>query len=77
MADLYYNLYDAKTSLSKLLERAARGEEIVLGKGGRPMARLGPLRKKHGRRKPGREKIRIADDFDAPLPKAILDQFYK
>jgi len=62
------NIYDAKTHLSWLVERAARGEEIVIAKNGVPQARLCALPQAGGRRKPsGLMKITyIADDFDAP-----------
>jgi prevent-host-death family protein len=69
-------LYDAKTHLSSLVDRAAAGEEIIITKHGRPRAKLVPLRDM-ARRRPGRakNKIKMAADFDAPLPKALLDQF--
>lgn len=72
------NLYDAKTKLSELVDRAAAGEEIVIAKAGKPKARLGPLAPTRPRRKPGvwKGKVWIADDFDAPLPPEILDPFY-
>jgi prevent-host-death family protein len=71
------NLYDAKTQLSRLVDRAADGEEIVIAKAGKPMARLVPIEKKKPRRVPGllKGKIRIAPDFDAPLPPEILRAF--
>ena len=58
------NLYDAKTRLSELVDRAAAGEEVIIAKAGKPMARLAPLRVRE--RKPGRLKgqIQIADDFE-------------
>lgn len=70
------NLYDAKTQLSALVDRAAGGAEIVIAKNGRPMAKLVAYRQ-GARRRPGRAKgrIRMAPDFDAPLPGAILDAF--
>lgn len=70
------SLYDAKTNLSALVDRAAAGEEIVISKYGRPCARLVPL-KKATQRKPGRAKGKIwmAADFDAPLPAHVLDAF--
>jgi prevent-host-death family protein len=69
-------LYDAKTHLSSLVDRAAAGEEIVISKHGRPLAKLVPLRDA-ARRRPGRAKtkIKMSADFDAPLPKALLDAF--
>jgi prevent-host-death family protein len=71
------NLYEAKTSLSRLVERAAKGEEIVIAKAGRPLARLVPLARKTGPRKPGAWKGRvvISADFDAPLPEGLLAAF--
>jgi prevent-host-death family protein len=69
------NLYDAKTQLSKLVDRAAEGEEIIIAKAGRPMARLVPLQKARATRTFGflKGKIRIAADFDAPLaPESLL-----
>lgn len=70
------SLYDAKTKLSALVDRAAAGEEIVISKYGRPCARLVPLKKTTNRR-PGRAKGKIwmAADFDAPLPDHLLDAF--
>ena len=70
------NLYDAKARLSALVEEAAAGAEIIIAKGGKPKAKLVPLRPRC-RRKPGsaKGKIRIAADFDAPLPDALLDAF--
>ncbi len=67
------DLSDAKTQLSHLVERAAAGEEIIITKAGRPMARLGPLKPAVVRR-PGllKGKIVIGPDFDAPLPTDIL-----
>ena len=73
------SLYEAKTHLSDLVEQAAQGREIIIAKSGKPKARLVPLAPKDTRhlRKPGRGKGRgwIADDFDAPLPPAVLKLF--
>lgn len=68
------NIYDAKTRLSELVDRAAAGEEVVIAKAGKPVARLVPLRVRE--RTPGRGagKIEIAADFDA-LPDDILRDF--
>ncbi len=70
-------LYDAKTHLSSLVDRAAKGEEFIIAKGNEPMARLVPLSKKGSRGAPGgwEGRIEISDDFDAPLPKKILRGF--
>jgi len=71
------NLYDAKTHLSELVERAAAGEEIVIAKAGQPKAMLVPFRAKKKPRKGGfwRGKVWISDDFDAPLPEELLAAF--
>jgi len=71
------NVYEAKTHLSQLLDRAAAGEEIVIARAGRPVARLVALSKASSRRRtPGgwRGKVRIADDFDE-LPADIEAAF--
>jgi len=71
------NLYEAKTRLSRLVEEAAKGEEIVIAKAGRPLARLVPMGCSTKPRKPGAWKGRvvIAADFDAPLPEGLLAAF--
>jgi prevent-host-death family protein len=73
------NLYEAKTQLSSLVERAAKGEEIVIAKAGKPVAKLSavvpepkPIRK-FGQNLLGI--TYIADDFDAPLPEDVLRDF--
>ena len=72
-----YNLYEAKTALSKLVDRAAGGEEIVIAKAGKPLAKLVPLSSSVREHKPGawKGKVWIAPDFDEPLPEATLDAF--
>jgi len=70
------NLYEAKSQLSSLVEEAAAGSEIVIAKAGVPRARLAPLRTRVHRRPGGSKgRIRIAADFDAPLPPHILAAF--
>jgi prevent-host-death family protein len=71
------NIYEAKTSLSQLVEQAAKGEEIVIAKAGRPRARLVPMGRRSKPRKPGawKGRIVIAADFDAPLPKGVIAAF--
>jgi prevent-host-death family protein len=73
------NVHEAKTHLSRLLERVRRGEEVVIGKGGRPIARLVPIEQAQARRSPGsaQGRFRLARNFDAPLPKNLLDAFEK
>jgi prevent-host-death family protein len=72
-----FNIYDAKTRLSELVDRAAAGEEIVIAKAGKPRARLAPLASPNNRRKPGggKGKVWVSADFDAPLPPELLAAF--
>lgn len=69
------NIYEAKTRLSQLVERAEAGEEIIIARGGRPAARLVPFVRPGVQRKAGRMRgrVRIRRDFDAPLPAALFD----
>ncbi len=76
------NLYEAKTQLSNLVERAANGEEIVIAKAGKPMAKLTRVKPppEESAATPifGRNLMGItyiADDFDAPLPEDVLRDF--
>ncbi|MBI4410115.1 MAG: type II toxin-antitoxin system Phd/YefM family antitoxin [Gemmatimonadetes bacterium] len=71
------NLYQAKTQLSKLVDEAAGGQEIIIAKAGKPKARLVPLEKAKPKRKPGALKgqIWIADDFDDDLPPELITGF--
>ncbi len=72
------NIHEAKTHFSKLLARVAAGEEIVIGKAGKPVARLVPYNDQAGEpRKPGRlkGKIWVSPDFDAPLPDQVAAAF--
>ncbi len=64
-----YNLHAAKTHLSRLVDRAASGEDIVLARSGKPVARIVSLEERGESRVPGLLKgmIKMADDFDAPL----------
>ena len=71
------NIHEAKTHLSRLLERVSAGEEIVIAKAGRPVARLVPYEESLEPRKPGgwEGRVWIADDFDE-LPPDQLGAFY-
>ena len=65
------NVHEAKTQLSKLLARVAAGEEIVIARAGKPVARLVPVEQKQKRRVLGLDAGKdfwMADDFDGPLP---------
>jgi prevent-host-death family protein len=68
------NIHQAKSNLSRLVERAMEGEEIIIAKAGRPMVRLVPIRADDSPRVGGQWKgrVRIADDFDT-LPEDIAD----
>lgn len=72
------NIHDAKTRLSQLVERAEAGEEIVIARAGRPVARLAPLTPRGGPRRLGLldGRFRIPDDFNAPLPEEMLQAFF-
>jgi prevent-host-death family protein len=71
-----YNVHEAKTHLSRILEQVATGEEVVISKAGEPVAKVVPLRAKVRRTGRGslRGAIRIADDFDE-LPDDLADAF--
>ncbi len=71
------NIHEAKTQLSKLLQRVIAGEEIVIAKAGKPIARIVPFTQKPTQRLPGtaKGKIWMAPDFNAPLPDDLLDEF--
>ncbi len=71
------NLYKAKTNLSRFVERAARGEEIVIAKAGRPLARLVPLARRTTPRPLGllAGQVTVGPDFDKPLPDDIRNPF--
>ena len=70
------NVHEAKTQLSKLLERAHRGEEVVICKGGKPFARLVPLAKPSAR-KPGWLHGKLGKAFFEPLPDDELEAWDK
>lgn len=70
------NVHEAKTRLSQLLLRVAAGEEIVIARAGKPVARLVPIREP-GQRVLGtdRGRFQVPEDFDAPLDEAVLAAF--
>jgi len=71
------NIHQAKTELSKLVERAEAGEEIIIARAGRPVAKLVALSKMRSPRRLGLldGKFKIPDDFNAPLPESVLRAF--
>lgn len=68
------NMHEAKSDLSRLVAQARQGEEVIIMRAGKPVARLVPISEE---RTPGlaRGRVRIGADFDAPLPEEILDAF--
>lgn len=71
------NVYEAKTQLSKLLEQVEAGDEIVIARHGKPVARLVPLQRSRPARVPGgwEGKVWMAPDFDEPDPE-LEELFY-
>jgi prevent-host-death family protein len=71
------NVHEAKTHLSRLLDRVSQGEEVIIAKAGKPVARLVSVEERVQRRGPGSAsgQIVVSEDFDAPLPEEILESF--
>ena len=70
------NIHEAKTHLSKLLERVQAGEEITIAKAGKPIARLSAIQERPKRRVPGNDRIVIRPNFDDPLPEFDPDYMH-
>jgi len=73
------NIHEAKTHFSRILRRVVMGEEIIIAKAGKPIAKVSPYREGRRERVPGRDRgfFTVPDDFDAPLPDDVLKGFYK
>ncbi len=71
------NVHEAKTHLSRLLDQAMAGEEVIIMRSGRQLVRLVPVDMAPQRRELGsaRGEFTVPDDFDAPLPDEILEAF--
>ncbi|MBI5510859.1 MAG: type II toxin-antitoxin system Phd/YefM family antitoxin [Deltaproteobacteria bacterium] len=71
------NIYDAKTRLSELIDKANDNQEVIIARAGRPVARLVPYVEKAAPRRLGLLKgdVWVADDFDAPLPDQVQADF--
>ncbi len=71
------NIHEAKTHLSRLLARVVEGEEIVIAKSGRPVARLVAVERRSQRRVLGQDRglFEVPEDFDDPLPEDVLASF--
>ena len=67
-------IHYAKTHLSRLIEKACEGEEVIIARGDEPLVRLEPLRTKKGQRKPGslKGKLKVGREFFQPLPEEEL-----
>lgn len=74
---LQVNVHEAKTQLSQLLQRVSCGEDVIIARAGKPIACLSRIPQELEQRRPGsaRGLIRVAPDFDAPLPDDILADF--
>ena len=62
------NVHEAKTHLSRLLARVEAGDEVVIARRGRPIARISRIEQPRQRREPGHDRIVIHPDFDDPIP---------
>jgi len=73
------NVHEAKTHLSRILERVTEGEEVIIMRSNIPIARLVPIQSAPKRRELGwaRGEFTVPDDFDAPLPPDVEDSFYQ
>jgi prevent-host-death family protein len=73
------NVHEAKTNFSKILTRVLSGEEVIVAKAGKSIARLVQYFEPGNNRKPGsaKNKIWVSDNFNDPLPKDILKAFFK
>jgi len=71
------NIHDAKTQFSKLIELTQAGEEFIIAKSGKPVARLIPIGQEQRKRQLGLldGAIQVPDDFNAPLPDDVLATF--
>ena len=70
------NLHEAKTNLSRLIEKALEGEEVIICKAGKPIVQIVPFSRKRKKRSPGgwEGKVKIASDFDK-LPSEFMEHF--
>jgi prevent-host-death family protein len=70
------NIHEAKTHFSKLLRRVAAGDEVIIAKAGRPIAKIVRIDSERPRRfGTDRDVFEVPEDFDAPLPEDLLDDF--
>jgi prevent-host-death family protein len=71
------NIHEAKTHLSRIIDEVAAGSEVIIAKAGKPMARLTPLTEVRRAKKLGllKGKIKVPDDFNAPLSEDVIADF--
>jgi len=74
-----FNVHEAKTHFSKLLAKVEAGEEVIIARAGKPVAKLVPVREKKITRQLGTAEGQfvVPDDFNDPLPKDVEDSFYE
>ena len=74
---MFVNIHEAKTHFSKLINQALMGEEVIIAKGGKPVIHLVPYVAEKSVRRGGQFKglMHVSDDFDAPLPDEVSNQF--
>ena len=67
-------IHRAKTSLSRLIKKASAGEEVIIARGSKPVARLDPVGEVKGKRQPGslKGKLQVGPEFFEPLPQSEL-----
>lgn len=72
-----YNVQEAKAQLSKLLQEVDSGIEVIIAKAGKPMARISRIEESKPKIRFGvlKGKVKVSDDFDAPLPDDLLSEF--
>ena len=70
-------IHQAKTNLSRLIEKASKGEEVIIARGSKPVARLVPIGEIKGKRQPGslKGKLCVGREFFEPLPEAELSRW--
>jgi prevent-host-death family protein len=72
-----FTIHQAKTNLSRLIEKASQGEEVIIARGSKPVARVVPVGEVKGKRQPGslKGKLRVGPEFFEPLPIAELSSW--
>lgn len=74
---MYFNISEAKTHLSRLIEKALNGEEVIISRSNKPCVKITPYIKEESARTGGQWKglVRMSEDFEDPLPASIADAF--